>query len=224
MTVTGISQLHFGAVEEKNAIWEGSHAVDWAGGLGEDNKAMTALSWGGYDWSTVEEGTKIVLEFTPTAEEVQIRFSNGSWAAHPGTPDPYKLYGESSLEIELTKEILDNITNDPNSMLIIPSQNMIMYFFDYAGQSDTYFLNVGHVFGENMDRPHKLQKFNTFNGNDIDKLIANNSKKNIYIISWGEPVLNTTTEKLDTQVGIVFSKVKPTNTTSAPAEVEYSEE
>lgn len=122
------------------------------------------------------------------------------------------------------KEILDNITNDPNSILIIPSQNMIMYFFDYAGQTDTYFLNVGHVFGENMDRLHKLQNFNTFNGNDIDKLIANNSKKNIYIISWGEPVLNTTTEKLDTQVGIVFSKVKPTNTTSAPAEVEYSEE
>ncbi len=122
------------------------------------------------------------------------------------------------------KEILDNITNDPNSMLIIPSQNMIMYFFDYAGQSDTYFLNVGHVFGENMDRLHKLQNFNTFNGNDIDKLIANNSKKNIYIISWGEPVLNTTTEKLDTQVGIVFSKVKPTNTTSIPAEETYYEE
>ena len=122
------------------------------------------------------------------------------------------------------KEILDNITNDPNSMLIIPSQNMIMYFIDYAGQSDTYFLNVGHVFGENMDRLHKLQNFNTFNGNDIDKLIANNSKKNIYIISWGEPVLNTTTEKLDTQVGIVFSKVKPTNTTTATTEVEYSEE
>ena len=72
---------------------------------------------------------------------------------------------------------------------------MIMYFFDYAGQSDTYFLNVGHVFGENMDRLHKLQNFNTFNGNDIDKLIANNTQKNIYIISWGEPVLNTTTEK-----------------------------
>ncbi len=109
LTVTGISQLHFGAVEEKNAIWEGSHAVDWSGGLGEDNKAMTALSWGGYDWSTVEEGTKIVLEFTPTAEEVQIRFSNGSWAAHPGTPDPYKLYDDNKLEIELTKEILDNM-------------------------------------------------------------------------------------------------------------------
>ena len=107
--ITGISFIHFGAVEEKTAIWEGSQVVDWSGGAGEDNKAMTALSWGGYDWSTVEAGTKIVLEFTPTADEVQIRFSNGSWAAHPGTPDPYKLYGESKLEIELTKEILDNM-------------------------------------------------------------------------------------------------------------------
>ena len=97
--ITRISLIQFGAVEEKTAIWEGSQVVDWSGGAGEDNKAMTALSWGGYDWSTVEAGTKIVLEFTPTAEEVQIRFSNGSWAAHPGTPDPYKLYGESSLEI-----------------------------------------------------------------------------------------------------------------------------
>ncbi len=107
--ITRISLIQFGAVEEKTAIWEGSQVVDWSGGAGEDNKAMTALSWGGYDWSTVETGTKIVLEFTPTADEVQIRFSNGSWAAHPGTPDPYKLYGESKLEIELTKEILDNM-------------------------------------------------------------------------------------------------------------------
>lgn len=107
--ITRISLIQFGAVEEKTAIWEGSEVVDWSGGAGEDNKAMTALSWGGYDWSTVEAGTKIVLEFTPTADEVQIRFSNGSWAAHPGTPDPYKLYGESKLEIELTKEILDNM-------------------------------------------------------------------------------------------------------------------
>ena len=107
--ITRISLIQFGAVEEKTAIWEGSQVVDWSGGAGDDNKAMTALSWGGYDWSTVEAGTKIVLEFTPTADEVQIRFSNGSWAAHPGTPDPYKLYGESKLEIELTKEILDNM-------------------------------------------------------------------------------------------------------------------
>ncbi|MEE0941723.1 hypothetical protein [Methanobrevibacter sp.] len=122
------------------------------------------------------------------------------------------------------KQIMDNITNDPNSMLIIPSQNMIMYFLDYSNHSDIYFINVDKVFGENMDRLHKLYDFNTFNGKDIDNLIANNTQKNIYVISWGEPVLNTSTEKLDTQAGIVFSKVKPTNTTSIPAEETYYEE
>ena len=122
------------------------------------------------------------------------------------------------------KQILDNITNNPNSMLIIPSQNIIMYFLDYADHSDIYFINVDHVFGENMDRLHKLYDFNTFNGNDIDKVIANNTQKNIYIISWGDPVLNTSTEKLDTQAGIVFSKVKSTNTTTIPEEETYYEE
>ena len=122
--ITGISFIHFGAAEEKNAIWEGSHEVDWSGGLGEEHKAMTALSWGGYDWSTVEEGTKIVLEFTPTADEVQIRFSNGSWAAHPGTPDPYKLYDETKLEIELTQAILDEMV--ANGGLVITRQGYIL--------------------------------------------------------------------------------------------------
>lgn len=105
------------------------------------------------------------------------------------------------------KHILDNITQDPNSMLIIPSQNMIMYFLDYAKQTDMYCLNISHVFGENIDRLHKMYDFKTYNGTDIDKLIANNTDKNIYIISWNDPVLNTTTEKLDKQVNIVFSKV-----------------
>ena len=85
---------------------------------------MSALSWGGYDWSTVAAGTTLVLEFTPTAEEVQIRFSNGSWAAHPGTPDPYKLYDESSLEIELTQAILDEMI--ANGGLVITGQGFTL--------------------------------------------------------------------------------------------------
>ena len=63
---------------------------------------------------------KIVLEFTPTADEVQIRFSNGSWAAHPGTEDPYKLYEENKLEIELTQAILDEMI--ANGGLVITGQ------------------------------------------------------------------------------------------------------
>ena len=112
------------------------------------------------------------------------------------------------------KAVLDNITQDPNSMVIIPSQNMIMYFLDYANKTDMYCLNVDHVLGENMNRLHKFYDFKTYNGNDIDSLIANNTGKNIYIISWNKPVLNTTTVELDKQVGVVFSKVKQSNSTS----------
>ena len=121
------------------------------------------------------------------------------------------------------KEVLDNISQDPNSMLIITHQNMIMYFLDYANESDTYFLNVGHVFGENMDRLHQFYNFKTYNGTQIDSLIANNTGKNIYIISWGKPVLNSTVSELDQEIGIVFSKVTaPANTTAADSsEEEY---
>ena len=111
-------------------------------------------------------------------------------------------------------EILENITNDPNSMLIINNQNMIMYFLSYTNQTDAYCMNVDHVFGENMTQLHKFYDFNTFNTRDIDKLIANNTGKNIYIISWSDPVLNTPTEKIDAWAGVTISKAKTSNMTS----------
>lgn len=109
--ITGISQIHFGATEKRDAIWEGSVAVDWGGGLGDDHKAMTALSWGGYDWSTVAEGTILALAFERTSDDVQIRVSNGSWAALPGTEDPYKPEG-SELKVELTAAMLNALVNE----------------------------------------------------------------------------------------------------------------
>ena len=112
------------------------------------------------------------------------------------------------------KEILENITNDPNSMLIINNQNMIMYFLSYTNQTDTYCMNVDHVFGENMTQLHKFYDFNTFNTRDIDKLIANNTGKNIYIISWSDPVIKTPTEKIDAWAGVTISKAKTSNATS----------
>ncbi len=112
------------------------------------------------------------------------------------------------------KEVLDSITNDSNSMLIINNQNMIMYFLSYANQSDTHVLNVRIVFGETLERLHEFYDFHTFNGKDIDRLIANNTGKNIYIISWSDPVLNTTTEKIDAWAGVTISRVNTTNVTS----------
>ena len=114
----------------------------------------------------------------------------------------------------IQKEILDNITKDNNSMVIVTQQNMIMYFLDYANQTDMYCLNVGHVFGDNMNRLQKLYDFKTYNGTEIDSLIANNTDKNIYIISWNDPELNSTTTKLHQETGIVFSKVDNANMNS----------
>lgn len=114
----------------------------------------------------------------------------------------------------IQKEILDNITQDNNSMVIVSQQNMIMYFLNYANQTDMYCLNVGHVFGDNMNRLHKLYDFKTYNGTEIDSLITNNTDKNIYIISWYDPELNSTTTKLHQETGIVFSKVDTANLNS----------
>jgi hypothetical protein len=117
--VTGISLIQYGAVGE--TIWEGSVAIDWSGSTPGASGSMGALSWGGYDWSTVEAGTTLALEFERTADEVQIRLGNGSWAALPGTSDPYKLTGgETSLEVELTADMIAELV--ANGGLVITGQ------------------------------------------------------------------------------------------------------
>ena len=58
-------------------IWTGPSTVTWAGG------AVTALSWGGYDWSTVVAGSSIAAHYTIDDPAGCIRFGNGSWASIP---------------------------------------------------------------------------------------------------------------------------------------------
>lgn len=62
-----------------NTIWEGDSYVTWDGG------AVTNLSWGGYDWSTVKAGTSIVVNFEVVDDNAVIRLGNGSWSALPTT-------------------------------------------------------------------------------------------------------------------------------------------
>lgn len=121
--ITGVSVIHFGAAEKKTVIWEGSHEVDWGGGFGEDHKSMSALSWGGYDWASVTAGSTIVLTFTRTADEVQIRLGEGHWAALPGTEDPYKPEG-SELRVELTAEMLATMVSEGG--LVITGQGFTL--------------------------------------------------------------------------------------------------
>ncbi len=60
-----------------NTIWEGESYVTWSSG------AVTNLSWGGYDWSTVKPGTTIVANFEVVDDNAAVRFGNGSWSALP---------------------------------------------------------------------------------------------------------------------------------------------
>ncbi len=107
--VTGISLVQFGAVEKRTTIWEGSTTVTWGGG------ALSALSWGGYDWSTVKAGTKLAATYTIDDPEGVIRFGNGSWASLPSlaglaTDGNIPLSG-TGYEFELTDADLEQLVN-----------------------------------------------------------------------------------------------------------------
>lgn len=122
--VTGISLIQYGAVGE--TIWEGSHLINW-GGSDDAHKALTVFSWGGY--AAVKDyfkaGAVMELKFERNADEVQIRVSNGSWSALPGTPDPYKLTaGETTLEVELTQAMVDELANAGG--LVITGQGLTL--------------------------------------------------------------------------------------------------
>lgn len=99
------------ALPTGETIWEGSVTIDWGGSIPGAEGSMGALSWGGYDWSTVDPGTvlSIVFDFVD-GYEAQIRVSNGSWSALPGTVDPYKPEA-SPLDVELTQEMLDELVS-----------------------------------------------------------------------------------------------------------------
>ncbi len=108
-TITGLSFITFGAAEKRTPIWEGSLTVgDWDGSMG-------ALSWGGYDWSTVKAGTKLAVSFTTSSDNAVMRFGNGSWASLPSlaglaTEGNLPIAGLTSYEFELTEADLEQLT------------------------------------------------------------------------------------------------------------------
>ena len=107
-----VTKVTLSILEE--TIWSGSVTISW-----DPSVAMSALSWGGYDWSKVSVGTtlKLYYEVDPTPGYINIRFGNGSWAALPSTqgwgndgnasPDP----SETSIKTVLTAEDLDQLNN-----------------------------------------------------------------------------------------------------------------
>lgn len=112
VAITGLSLIKWGAAEKVNVIWSGSSTVTWSGG------AVTALSWGGYDWSTVAAGTKIRAEFSVDDPSGVIRFGNGSWAALPSSiqfgdaEGNIPISGLTSFDVELAAADLAELVNN----------------------------------------------------------------------------------------------------------------
>ncbi|MCQ2138779.1 MAG: IPT/TIG domain-containing protein [Bacteroidales bacterium] len=98
-------------IPQEKTIWSGSFAVGgWANG-------MQSLAWGGYDWSTVEEGTKLILHYEydpamPEGERVEMRCGNGSWAALPSWKTLPGSDGDGNVPLDESGEISITLTAD----------------------------------------------------------------------------------------------------------------
>ena len=90
-------------------IWTGPSTVTWAGG------AVTALSWGGYDWSTVKAGLYLKAVYTIDDPAGCIRFGNGSWASIPSlaglAADGHLPLQEGGHTVVLTQEDVDYLNS-----------------------------------------------------------------------------------------------------------------
>jgi len=107
--ITKISLFQDNSVAPETEIWSGSADLGgWSG-------SMSALSWGGYDWSTVSAGTVLNVYFTEdtSSDYWQLRIGNGSWSPLPGTTEEqYAMSaGDTSFSYTLTAEDITELTN-----------------------------------------------------------------------------------------------------------------
>lgn len=102
---------------QKKVIWSGSwDCGNWAGN--------SDLAYGAFDWTTVEAGTKMVMEFTQDSSQGwwQIALRHGdSWGDLPENTFFELAAGQTSLEVELTQPMLDDLI--ANMGLIITGCN-----------------------------------------------------------------------------------------------------
>ena len=112
--------------EINTTIWAGAWEIDWGGNLGEDHKSLSALAYGSYDWSAVNEGTDLTVFFTEVEGTWwQMRLGNGSWTALPGTNDQYDFEaGINKFTVTLTADMLKELTS--NGGLVITGHGLII--------------------------------------------------------------------------------------------------
>ena len=120
------------------------------------------------------------------------------------------------------EDAFNQIMQNSNSALVLTKPNTIMYFLDYSDRIDTYCFNHSYVFGENMDRVHKIFDFNDISEDNLTSFVANDTK-DVYIITWGDLDLDSSINK--TKIwddrGIEISKLTATEPVSEETEEEY---
>ena len=94
----------------------------------------------------------------------------------------------------LEKEYFDNITNDNNSVLIIGTENDLMFFLCCSKGVDTYCLNVSDVFSLPSAELHRQYDYKDINETQIDEFISNNTDKNIYFMYWNKTAVKSPIE------------------------------
>lgn len=114
------------ATEVENVIWQGLFSANWNG--------MDDLSWGKFDWSTVEVGWKLKAYFTfaEGVDYAQMRFGNGSWASLPdadmgykeGNIDLFTEFPDGVAEITITAAMKEALINEGG--LVMTGANYIL--------------------------------------------------------------------------------------------------
>ena len=117
-------------------------------------------------------------------------------------------------------EALDQIIEDNNSTIIITNPGLAMYLLDFADQSDIYCINQEYIKKENMNRIHEIFNFKNIDKDEIANFSTNNSNKNIYLVSWGNPDVNVEIEPVF-KGDMTISKVNTTNLVNEDDEYYY---
>ena len=107
-------------------------------------------------------------------------------------------------------EALDEILKDNNSITIITNPGLAMYYLDFDGATDMYCVSQDYIYGENINRLHEIFDFKTVDKDNITSLARNNTDKNIYLISWGNPDVDLNVTKVSNELGTTISKVNTT--------------
>lgn len=128
-----------------------------------------------------------------------------------GVANTVNTYDENYQKAIIQENYFNNITSDNNSVLIISTTNDSTYFLSYSDRVDLYILNVSEVFGLDMERIHQTFDFKNVNASKIDDFIVEHPDKNIYLISWKEPKINSSYEVINQDVFLYFTKINETS-------------